>query len=350
MKKYKNYLLISIFVTVCSFSVPAENGRGSSFFADLAAMGQYPVSVVNYEPMIFHNHVYKKKLYKKSREKSLQNMAVFKNRLTVFYPEKEGSCPLVVIGHGWGDTKKSNASLAQYLASRGYIAVIFSARKWGRPEALIDAFEQSFFLIEKAVQNKNSVLFQKIAAGKIAAIGHSMGGTAALHYTQTNPSVRVVIALHPYNGASEVIEFVGGKNTVLGTGLSHLQSATLIFTGSKDVIAYPEKTFEFCKTISSELPFAFFSVKNAKHQHPVDKYGNPINGSFNSKKHALYRALIYSWLELFLNKNPEPARQLYLDKSQFAVLKEYLYSSNKKKYPPFLFQHVQSDCSTGRKK
>lgn len=296
---------------------------------------KYEVVVINTENFICHNHLYKNKVLKSFKEKTLHNKTVFRSTLTIFYPEKKEKSPLVIIGHGWGDGKKSNMSLARYLAGQGYITVIFSAKHRDYPEQFLIAFEEAYKIIQNASENPSSRLFKKIDLNKTSIIGHSMGGTAALHFAKGNKKIHTVIALNPYNGASKTIELVGGKNEILGTDLSAMTIPLLIFTGEKDEIAFPEKTFEFCKNINQDIPFAFFSIKDGKHVHPMDKIGNTVSGSFNEQKHDIYRRIIVSWLDMFLKGDKNAAEQLYLNDENFNKIKP-LFKSKENLYPPYL--------------
>lgn len=330
------------YVFVFLFSLYAF-GRSPKLFcetayADFGLKGRYETAIINAESFTTHNHVYKSLPEIRYKEKALHDKSVFTSPLTVFYPAAEGSFPLVIIGHGWGDSKKSNASLARCLASYGYTAVIFSAKKRHYPEDFLAAFKRAHELILSAAENPQNRLFGKIDTAKTAVIGHSMGGTAALYYAVSCRKVCTVAALHPYNGASPFIELIGGQNKTLGSDLHNLGIPVLILTGEKDKIAYPEKTFEFCKNCNPLVPLAFFSIKGGKHVHPMDKIGNMVSGSFNAEKHRLYRLLVLSWLDLFLKENGDTAA-LYLNSECFTKIKDCFYSSNEA-YPPYLFRNL----------
>lgn len=307
----------------------------------LKAEGRYETAVLNAENFLGHNHLYKRLPPHAFSEPELTDSRVFKNPLTVFYPLPEAAYPLVIIGHGWGDSKKSNAALARYVASHGYIAVIFSAKKRNYPEEFIAAFKAAYTLAAQAAQNSDSRLYRRINLQKTAVIGHSMGGTAALHFTVDNPAVHTVIALNPYNGASPFIEMIGGKNTVLGTDISGITVPILIFTGTHDRIAYPEKSFEFYKHCNQNIPAAFFSLKDGMHVSPMDKIGNTFSGGFDAEKHARYRILITGWLDLFLKKDFTTASSLYANAETFEAVSKWFASSKPECYPPYLLQNIR---------
>ena len=243
MKTYKKIFLSRIFFF---FTLLLLSDKTAALYAQTVdALLEYEVAVLNPETLKKYNRIYSYEPNHAFEAPDLTDAVILDSPLTVFYPVLEGTYPLVIISHGWQVSKKPNASLARYLASQGYVAAILSAKEKSYPEEFIAAFESAYTLLKTANENTESRLFKRLDMQKTAVIGHSMGGTAALHFSKSSPDISAVIALNPYNGASFLIERVGGKNEVLGTDLTTLQIPVLIVTGSKDNVAYPEKTFEF---------------------------------------------------------------------------------------------------------
>ncbi len=330
----KKRILGFIFVTCLVFPVFCEETPYKTF----AEIGQYAITAVNDVHCLFRNHVYKNRAYKRLKDPLLQNKAFFKKRLTVYYPQKDGASPLVVISHGFGNSKKTQASLAKYLASRGYVCVIFTARYTFCVQDFFEALEAAFSLIFAAVKDPKSVLFQKIDCEKTAVIGYSMGAAAALQYAADHPLLKAVVALNPWGLSSKILKSIDGKKRRVPIDLTALKVPAMVLTGSDDGIAYPSKAFSFCKKMNETVSLAFFSIKDGKHFHPIDT----LSGMFNPEKNAFCRALVFSWLELFLHSNAEPANMLYLDPQHLAVLSSQFKSFDATAYPPFLLKNVAS--------
>ena len=166
-----------------------------------------------------------------------------------------------------------------------------------------------------------------------------MGGTAALHFSKSTPDIGAVIALNPYNGASSLVERVGGKNEVLGTDLTAMHIPVLIITGNKDNVAYPEKTFEFYEHCNTSAPTAFFAIKNGVHSSGLDTKGNMLSGWFDIELYMRYRLLILGWLDLFLKQKISEASLPYLSPAAFEAIKGWFYSGNAKRYPAYAFRN-----------
>ena len=315
------------------------NGSAVLYAQAVDAQLEYEVAVLNPESFKKHNRIYNYELNHAFSAPELTDEVVLDTPLTVFYPVLEGSYPLVIISHGWRVSKRPNASLARYLASQGYVAAILSAKEKWYPEEFIAAFESAYTLLKTANENADSRLFKRMDMQKTAIIGHSMGGTAALHFSQSTPDISAVIALNPYNGASSLIERVGGKNEVLGTDLTAMHIPVLIFTGDKDTVAYPEKSFAFYRQCNTAAPAAFLAVKNGVHSSGIDSKGNMLSGWFDRELYMRYRLLILGWLDLFLKQKISAASMPYLHPAAFEAIKEWFNSDNTKRYPAYAFRN-----------
>lgn len=337
MKTYKKIFLSRIFFF---FTLLLLSDKTAALYAQTVdALLEYEVAVLNPETLKKYNRIYSYEPNHAFEAPDLTDAVILDSPLTVFYPVLEGTYPLVIISHGWQVSKKPNASLARYLASQGYVAAILSAKEKSYPEEFIAAFESAYTLLKTANENTESRLFKRLDMQKTAVIGHSMGGTAALHFSKSSPDISAVIALNPYNGASFLIERVGGKNEVLGTDLTTLQIPVLIVTGSKDNVAYPEKTFEFYKHCNTSAPTAFLSIKNGVHGSGLDSKGNILSGWFDIELYTRYRLLILGWLDLFLKQKISEASMPYLQPAAFEAIKNWFYSGNIKRYPAYAFRN-----------
>jgi|GEM_PF-341420 putative triacylglycerol lipase len=341
MKAYKTIIFLprTLVIFFCLLLLSGVSGTSALYAQNCDAFFEYEVAVLNPESFEKYNHVYEYELKHTFAAPELTDEDALVTPLTVFYPVMEGTYPLVIISHGWHISKKPNASLARYLASQGYVTAILSAKEKDYPEEFIAAFESAYTLLKTANDNAESRLFRRMDMQKTAIIGHSMGGTAALHFAKTTLDTGVVIALNPYNGASSLIERVGGKNEVLGTDLTTLRVPVLIITGSKDNVAYPEKSFAFYEHCNTSAPAAFLAVKNGVHGSGLDSSGNILSGWFDAKLYMRYRLLILGWLDLFLEQKISEASMPFLQPDAFEAIKDWFYSGNTKRYPAYTFRN-----------
>ncbi|MFI5906957.1 alpha/beta hydrolase family protein [Dactylosporangium sp. NPDC051541] len=121
-------------------------------------------------------------------------------------PAGPGPHPVVVLLHGFPGNER-NFDLAQALRRAGYAALVFHYRgSWG----VGGAYSWSNVLADaaRAVAVAPS-LDPSLDAGRVAVVGHSLGGFAALHTTAADPAVRAVAALASFDFGATAEEPAG---------------------------------------------------------------------------------------------------------------------------------------------
>ncbi len=258
--------------------------------------GEFSVAGINDRRFCFYDHIYKSPVENNIKIKTLKHKKLLFGKMTVYYPEIGGNYPLIILSHGWGDGKAANAAMARHLATHGFVTAVFSSKKRKKPEDWLPVLSVAFELVFKEANNNSSPLFKKINFDKLGLLGHSMGGTAALHYSNiASNNISSVIALHPYNGGKGIVSKIGGENEVLGDVLISHSADSLILTGTQDTIALPEKSFAFFTGIESSKKTVFMLLASSKHNYPVEGVGNPNAGTYNSEAHKIYRMLVTAW-------------------------------------------------------
>lgn len=305
----------------------------------------YEIAAINDSPKAI-NIFYTKAVKNNTVDKTLIDDKL-SQVISIYYPSEKNteSYPIVVVVHGWGSNKANVSSMARYLAHSGFVCAAISVKEKKHPEDWLAALDSPFRLIEKYAAKKDSPLYKKIDFKKRVLIGHSMGGTAVLHYANRHPEITSVIALHPYNGGKGIISLVGGENKVLGDKLKNQKSYTLIISGNKDSVALPDKSYEFFKNMdfSDELEKievprgSFLILKNCKHNYPIETIANLFENKKNEYAYYTYQILLSYYL-LATVKNKKQFAKLFQIKSQeFQNLKEIL--SNYGKIPAYDFKN-----------
>lgn len=117
---------------------------------------------------------------------------------TLWYPEDKQAAPypLLVYSHGFSSSRQESESLAEYMASHGYIVIaptfpLTNMRAPGGPRVqdVVNQPGDVKFLIDQllaASENANSALFQQVDADRIGALGLSLGGLTS-----------TLVAFHP---------------------------------------------------------------------------------------------------------------------------------------------------------
>ncbi len=174
--------------------------------------------------------------------------------LSIDYPAKYGTFPVIVFSHGYGGSKNGYESLASYWASNGYVVIRPSHADAGALKKLRDAKDiwenqgpkewrdraddvafvlNSFDELEK----KYPELKGKLDHARIGVGGHSYGAFTAmllggLHPTATppvdvrDPRVKAVIAMSPQG--------VGNEPPLTAESFRDLKIPMMFMTGSQD--------------------------------------------------------------------------------------------------------------------
>jgi pimeloyl-ACP methyl ester carboxylesterase len=111
-------------------------------------------------------------------------------------PAGPGPHPVVVLLHGFPGNER-NFDLAQALRRAGYAALVFHYRgSWG----VGGVYSWSNVLADAArAVAVAPTLDPSLDPARVALVGHSLGGFAALHTAAADPSVRAVAALASYD-------------------------------------------------------------------------------------------------------------------------------------------------------
>lgn len=145
--------------------------------------------------------------------------------IRVWFPEVEhglvapGRHPLLVYSHGFAANKISGAYLAAYMARQGYLVVAadYPLTRFRAPggASLLDVVNQPgdiSFLLDTLLAwdgDPDSPFFKRVDAGRIAAMGISLGGLtgtlAAYHPRMKDPRLRLVVS-------------IAGPSSMLGAG------------------------------------------------------------------------------------------------------------------------------------
>ena len=299
-----------------------------------ASVGNYELKAFNDEKRIGFTNVYKKILADNTKDASFSDENI-KGLITLYIPKQKGKYPLVMITHGWANSKFAFLSFGRTLASHGYAVAVFTSKHKALPKDWLAAFYSVCELLTAKTQDENDTLYDSIDIEHIGIVAHSMGGAAALYFANFMPQIKAVIAIHPYNGASKLIEAVGSKNEELGDELPNIKGAVLILTSEADNTAYPEKTYRFFQNLNKTTPACFLSFKNIKHNGCLDMYKTLLSGGYVKENFMLYSALTAAWFNSFLKNQLEYSDIFIKVKEKFSEIENLLYTERIRKHAPY---------------
>lgn len=112
-------------------------------------------------------------------------------------PAGPGPHPVVVLLHGFPGFER-NFDLAQALRRAGYAAAVFHYRgSWGVSGCWSwrNVLDDAALVVAAMHEDVALVSANRLDPGRLAVVGHSLGGFAALMTTATEPAVRAVVSV-----------------------------------------------------------------------------------------------------------------------------------------------------------
>jgi dienelactone hydrolase len=144
---------------------------------------------------------------------------------TIYYPvDAPGTVGGVAVAPGWTEMQRHIEWWGPRLASHGYAVLILDTNDRGdSPSLRADALMAAVAILSGENGRRGSPLFGKVDGGKMAIMGHSMGGGGVLlAANEHSDQLRAAIPLTPWEP---------------GADLSGVKVPTLVMAGSVDRIA-----------------------------------------------------------------------------------------------------------------
>lgn len=216
----------------------------------------------------------------------------------VYYPGATGgavdpaaaSCPVIVLGHGFAQSKARHVNQGRHLATRGYIVLIPSfngfsdhARNGTDMRRCID-----WILAEHA--NPTSRFFGRVRTDAIGVTGHSAGGLSAILAAAADPRIRAVSLMDPVDNG--------------GAGESALASVTVPIAmtwserSSCNAFGSAERLYAAARGIRRGVRIV--GANHTDPQDPAGVLGSVTCGGAYAPRQALYRRYMAGWFEYFL--------------------------------------------------
>jgi dienelactone hydrolase len=215
----------------------------------------------------------------------------------VYYPGTNGivnpgagRCPVIVLGHGFSQSKDQHINQGYHLATRGFIVLIPNSNAASDHSRFADDLRKCIDWIEARDADTNSLFFGRVRADRVGATGHSAGGLSAILAASRDPRIRAVSPMDPVDN--------GGQGV-----------AALATVAAPVAVTYSEPSS--CNANGSALtlyntaraPKRGMRIVGANHTDPQDP-ASPLSALFcggaDSGRQALYRRYMTGWFEYHL--------------------------------------------------
>ena len=201
-----------------------------------------------------------------------------------------GRCPVIVLGHGFAQSKDQHVNQGLHLATRGYLVLIPNSNAASDHSRYADDLRKCLDWIEAQGTDTNSIFFGRVRADRAGATGHSAGGLSAILAAARDPRIRAVSPMDPVD------------NNGLGV-------AALASVSAPVAITYSEPSS--CNANGSALtlynaaraPKRGMRIVDANHTDPQDPASGLsvlFCGAPDAGRQALYRRYMAGWFEYHL--------------------------------------------------
>lgn len=135
-----------------------------------------------------------------------------------FVPGGEGVRPVVILVHGWGRTRERMLPYIEMLHPAGFHLLAFDARHHGASDADGHGSMKKFSEdVGAAVDFLASV--PDVDPDRIAVLGLSIGGSAAIHAAGSDPRIRAVVTVGSFAHPRDAMLAMGLGSPVLALGM-----------------------------------------------------------------------------------------------------------------------------------
>lgn len=215
----------------------------------------------------------------------------------VYFPGTQGAvdpaagrCPVVVLGHGFLQSKNNHVNQGLHLATRGYIVLIPNSNEASNHSRYADDLIKSIDWITERNVDAASPFFGRVRTDRIGATGHSAGGLSAILAASRDPRIKALAPMDPVDNG--------------GLGLAALASVA-----APVAVTYSEPSACNASGSAADLydaasaPRRGIRIVGANHsdaQDPASFTGILFCGAPDGTRQALYRRYTTGWFEYHL--------------------------------------------------
>lgn len=216
----------------------------------------------------------------------------------VFYPRDGASnvnpaakpCPVIVLGHGFSQSKSQHTNQGLHFASRGYIVLIPNFAGGSDHSRNADDLSKCLDWIVARNADPSSRYFQTVRVARMGATGHSAGGLSALVAASRDSRIRAVAPMDPVDSASLGVTALA--SVTIPVAITYSEPSSCNANGSAAVLL-------------QAAPAAKRGIKivGANHTDPQDPAGFLsiiACGAANTTRQMLYRRYVTGWFEYYL--------------------------------------------------
>lgn len=201
-----------------------------------------------------------------------------------------GQCPVIVLGHGFSQSKDQHVNQGRHLATRGYVVLIPNSNAASDHSRYADELRRCLDWIGARHTDPASPFLGRIRTNRAGASGHSAGGLSAILAAARDPRIRAVSVMDPVDN--------GGQGVAALTNLSAPVAITFSEPSSCNANGSALTLYQ-----AARAPKRGLKIVGANHTDPQDPAGALsvlFCGAANAARQTLYRRYTVGWFEFHL--------------------------------------------------
>jgi dienelactone hydrolase len=201
-----------------------------------------------------------------------------------------GTCPVIVLGHGFSQSKSNHANQGRHLATRGYIVLMPQSNEASNHSRFADDFSKCIDWVVARNGDTASVLYQRVRVSRVGVSGHSAGGLSAILAASRDARIRAVSVMDPVDNGGQGVAVL--PNIKAPVAITYSEPSSCNANGSA-LVLYSAAT----------APKRGILIVGANHSDPQDPASFTsilFCGSANSTRQSLYRRYMTGWFEYHL--------------------------------------------------
>lgn len=204
-----------------------------------------------------------------------------------------GHCSVVMLGHGFSQSKDQHVNQGHHLASRGYVVLIPISNAASDHSRYADELRKCIDWIAACAGDSNSLFHQRVRADRMGVTGHSAGALSAILAASRDDRIRAVSVMDPVDN--------GGLGVAALTNLAAPVAITYSEPSSCNAGGSAQTLYA-----AARAPKRGVKIVGANHtdpQDPVSALRILFCGAPNATRQALYRRYMAGWFEYHLRNN-----------------------------------------------
>jgi len=201
-----------------------------------------------------------------------------------------GPCPVIVLGHGFAQSRSQHVNQGLQLATRGYIVLIPSFNGGSDHPRNAQDLSKCVDWILARNEDPASVFFGQVRTQAVGAKGHSAGGLSAILATANDPRIRVLSLMDPVDNGGQGVGALAAVN--LPVAITWSEPSTCNANGNAEVL--------YAATRGVRRGIKIVGANHTDPQDPAGVLSTLTCGGANSTRQSLYRRYMAGWFEFHL--------------------------------------------------